>query len=187
MKTQILIAPGLGSSGEVHWQTLWEQEHPDLVRIEQKNWESPICHDWACQIERYVANFAHSPIVVVAHSLACIALVHWSQHTKQKIKGALLVAPADVHEDILSSEVKGFAPVPLNKLPFESIVVASSNDPYCTLKRSIHFARHWSSDFIHIGAKGHINAASQLGNWIDGKALLHQLAPDFDYLPDWSI
>jgi hypothetical protein len=61
------------------------------------------------------------------------------------------------------------------RLPFPSIVVASSNDPYVTLSRAKTFATAWGSEFVMIGEAGHINSASGLGNWEKGLILLNIL------------
>ena len=49
---------------------------------------------------------------------------------------------------------------------------ASRNDEYATLDFSRRVARRWQSDFIDIGELGHINAASGIGHWPAGLALL---------------
>jgi hypothetical protein len=68
-----------------------------------------------------------------------------------------------------------FSPIPTNKLPFKSIVVASSNDPFMDLPRAQQLARAWGSEFVEIGARGHINSDSNLGDWPQGQALLKKL------------
>src|SRR5665647_225113 len=75
MATQILIAPGYGNSGEEHWQTYWQKENKDFVRIEQRDWFEPSADEWAETIEKYVRE-ASGEVVVVAHSLACLALAY---------------------------------------------------------------------------------------------------------------
>jgi predicted alpha/beta hydrolase family esterase len=65
--------------------------------------------------------------------------------------------------------------MPLYKLPFPSIVVASSNDEYVTLERAKHFADSWGSELINAGNLGHINSSSDLGNWPFGISLLQKL------------
>lgn len=174
MATQILIAPGFGGSGEEHWQTSWEKEDSDIVRIEQKDWFQPSADEWADTIEAYVGQ-ASGDVVVVAHSLACIALAHWAQKTRRTIKGALLVAPPDTNDEKLRHIVLGFSPVPLEKLPFKSIVLASTNDPFNSIENAERFARSWGSDFINVGPKGHINAESKLLNWPEGRVYLSKL------------
>jgi predicted alpha/beta hydrolase family esterase len=92
-----------------------------------------------------------------------------------KIKGALLVAPSDVDSKDAPKQLKDFSPVPHELLPFPSIVVASSTDPYLTVARAREFARSWGSRFVDIGPAGHINGESGLGDWPEGKRLLRHL------------
>ncbi|MFL6543682.1 MAG: RBBP9/YdeN family alpha/beta hydrolase, partial [Candidatus Udaeobacter sp.] len=69
----------------------------------------------------------------------------------------------------------GFAPIPLLRLRFRTIVVASSDDPYVTLSRARTFATAWGSDFVIIGEAGHINSDSGVDDWPEGLALLNTL------------
>lgn len=65
--------------------------------------------------------------------------------------------------------------MPLEHLPFRSLVVASSNDPYVTIDRARLFANSWGSEYVEINDAGHINASSRLGMWDVGLALLEHL------------
>ncbi|CAL1517530.1 alpha/beta fold hydrolase [Chitinophaga sp. MM2321] len=181
MEIKVLTAPGLGSSGPLHWQTLWEQSIPGTQRIEQHDWDAPVCAQWVTAIEEAVAK-AGPRVVIAAHSLACIALVHWARQTKLSITGALLVAPADAERTDFPAVASGFTPIPLNKLPFKSIVVASTNDEYCTAERAAFFAAHWGSRYVKMGPKGHINADSGLRDWAKGQKLLKELVQDWPTL-----
>ena len=69
----------------------------------------------------------------------------------------------------------GFSPVPLIKLPFPSIVVASTNDFFVTLERAQQFATAWGSEFVNIGDAGHLNVASGYGEWDAGLEILKKL------------
>ncbi|MGO4290475.1 RBBP9/YdeN family alpha/beta hydrolase [Chitinophaga sp. RAB17] len=181
MEIKVLTAPGLGSSGPLHWQTLWEQSIPGTRRIEQSDWDAPVCERWVAQIEKAV-KAAGPQVVIAAHSLACMALVHWARQSKSKITGALLVAPADAERPGFPAAAVGFTPIPLVKLPFESIIVASTNDTYCSLERAAFFASHWGSRFVNTGAKGHINSESGLGEWQEGQNLLKELVQNWPTL-----
>jgi len=174
MEAQIFIAPGYGNSGPNHWQTLWQKENPEFIRIEQKDWFLPVAEEWIASIEKQVASFKENTIIV-AHSLACIALALWSQQTKLSIKGALLIAPPDTESPEFPHEIKGFSQIPNNPLPFKSIVVSSTNDEYCHIHRAESFARNWGSKFINVGAKGHINANSDIYNWPEGRLYLNEI------------
>jgi prephenate dehydrogenase len=173
----VLVLPGWQNSGPRHWQTLWEQQSPIFLRVQQRDWDFPHREWW---LERITAEVKQSPapIVFAAHSLGCIALAHWCKATPgevSKIKGALLVAPADVDSKDSPKQMKDFCPIPHELLPFPSILVASNNDPYLKLDRGREFARAWGSRFVDIGAAGHVNGESGLGDWPEGKRLLRHL------------
>ena len=67
-----------------------------------------------------------------------------------------------------------FKPVPFDPLPFPSMVIASSDDPYVTAARARAFARAWGSRLVEIGPAGHINGDSGHGAWPEGEALLEE-------------
>ncbi|MFX8219053.1 alpha/beta hydrolase, partial [Acinetobacter baumannii] len=71
-----------------------------------------------------------------------------------------------------SASCIGFSPVPSATLPFRSIVVASNNDPYAAISYATSCASAWGSEFLDVGARGHLNAASQLDDWAEGYQLL---------------
>jgi len=87
----------------------------------------------------------------------------------------LLVAPSDTEAPSYPPGTTGFTPMPLFKLPFHSIVIASTNDLYASMERAQFFADNWGSKLITVGALGHINSASNLGNWPQGYTILQQL------------
>ncbi len=118
-----------------------------------------------------------SPIILVAHSLGVSLVLHWAvSHADSRVKGALLVAPADVDSPEHTPEVtRNFAPMPGEKLPFPSTVVASENDPYVSLPRARYFAQMWGSELVNAGRQGHINAESKLGPWKEGMRILDTL------------
>jgi predicted alpha/beta hydrolase family esterase len=174
---QVLILPGLGSSGPGHWQSLWEAQC-GYARVEQADWERPQLADWLHTL-RAVTGDSSQRFVLVAHSLACALVAHAAHRLPVgRVAAALLVAPADVDSpDHTPDVVRGFAPMPLLRLPFPATVVASSNDPYVGLDRARHFAASWGAGFVDIGATGHINADSGLGAWDQGQRLLADLLP----------
>jgi len=63
----------------------------------------------------------------------------------------------------------------MQRLPFASLVVASSDYPYGGLAFAQRSAAAWGSRIENIGAAGHINADSGLGQWSVGRALLRSL------------
>ena len=62
----------------------------------------------------------------------------------------------------------GFPPCRSLELPFPSMLLASTDDPFCRLERARHFAAAWGSELIEVGPAGHISADSGHGAWPDG-------------------
>ena len=173
--TRTLILPGLHDSDTGHWQSRWEARDETLLRVVQDDWETPHCADWIARLDQALA-LTGPDAVLVAHSAGCALVAHWAVgEFSRRIRGALLVAPSDPEASSFPSGPTGFAPIPLLRFRFRSIVVASSNDPYVTLSRAQTFAMAWGSEFVMIGEAGHINSASGLGGWAEGFALLNTL------------
>jgi len=173
----VLTLPVWHNSGPLYWQTLWEQQNQGVKRVQQRDWETPRREDWLARICDEV-NAAPGSVVLVGHSLGCIAVAHCCQINSVeigKVKGALLVAPADVEHPDTPPEIRDFAPIPHQRLPFVSIVIASANDPWLSLDRAAHMSAMWGSSFVNIGSAGHINSESGLGDWPEGKRILRRL------------
>jgi predicted alpha/beta hydrolase family esterase len=174
----ILTVPGLGGSGPSHWQTLWEQSRPDTHRVELGMWDSPHRNTWVTKLDQAIRT-AQAPVVLAAHSLGCLAVAWWAELSGQPfgwpVAGALLVAPADVDRDDVRPELAAFRPTPAKPLPFPSIVVASSDDPWVAPEKARALAGGWGSFFVDAGPQGHLNAASGIGWWEEGQILLDKV------------
>ena len=169
--TSILIVPGWRDSGPGHWQTLWAERLPQARRVVQDDWHTPTRSDWVARLEEAVLE-QPGGVVIVAHSLGCITTAHMKPEAAAWVRGALLVAPADPERRAVLSD---FAPVPYAALPYRSILVASSNDPYCPIRLAGAYARAWGSEFVRLQNAGHINVDSGHGEWPLGRALLQSL------------
>ena len=175
--TRFFIVPGLGNSGPGHWQTYFERTNPAFTRIEQREWDAPDRAEWVETIEQALAGEDLSNVVLIGHSLGCTTIAHWANTYGHRLKGALLVAPSDVETPHYATfPTTGFGPMPLQRLPFPSKVVASTNDPWVSLARAQQFAEAWGSELVVIGDAGHINAASDHGDWPAGLTLLQDWA-----------
>lgn len=174
----VLIVPGLNDSGPAHWQTLWERTRSDCLRADLGMWSAPRRNAWVTRLDQAIRQ-AQAPVVLVAHSLGCLAVAWWAQLAGQPwgwpVAGALLVAPPDVDRADACEEIARFAPSPRTSLPFPSILVSSSDDSFCATQRAFDMARDWGSHFVDAGALGHINAASGVGWWDEGQALLDRV------------
>ncbi len=177
LNSDILILPGYGGSGPAHWQTLWEQAHPEFRRVEEGDWDHPDCKEWVASLQSAV-HVSGPNTILVAHSLACLQVVHWAigaSPTRLSVRGALLVAVPDPDAAVFPEVARSFGPVPTARLPFPSLVVGSVNDPYATPAFTEACAEAWGSRLQSIGAAGHVNASSGLGRWDAGLKLLEEL------------
>lgn len=174
----ILTVPGLNNSGPAHWQTRWEQQHGNCHRVELGMWGRPHRNTWVNKLNLAIRE-ADRPVVLVAHSLGCLAVAWWAhfegREAADRVAGALLVAPPEVDFFPLDPRLESFAPTPLHSLPFPAILVGSRNDPYMGFRTAQRLARTWGARFADAGASGHINADSDLGDWEFGQFLLGQL------------
>lgn len=177
----ILIVPGLRDHVEEHWQTLLERQLPKACSV------TPIEHDklsCAARVEALQQTIAkiEGPVVLVAHSGGVMIAMHWAQKYDRPIQGALLAAPADLESPLPAGYPttdtlcdNGWLPIPRTKLPFPSIVAASTNDPLAAFERSAQYARDWGSELVNIGAVGHLNPASGFGEWSRAEELIRRL------------
>jgi predicted alpha/beta hydrolase family esterase len=141
-------------------------------------WDDPIRNVWISRLDQAVGA-AQGPVVLVAHSLGCHAVLWWSKllgdAVPGNVVGALLVAPPDVDRAGVVPALARFAPAPQVILPFPTIVVASSDDVWCDADRSEELAARWGAKFVLLEGEGHINAASGLADWPEGQDMLEDL------------
>lgn len=176
MIPHLLIIPGLGDSGEKHWQSYWLKKFSNSTKVIQDNWHEPQLNEWLERLDENIQEIKE-PTILVAHSLAVSLVMHWvSKNTNPKIVGAMLVAPADVNSPEHTPDfLRHFSPIPIQTVPFPSIVIGTENDTYISLERAKELASYWGSDFVNIGQKGHINSDSDLEYWEEGQGFLQQL------------
>lgn len=172
----LLTLPGWHNSGEDHWQSHWEAALPNIARVEQNDWDNVTYRDWSAALSAAVER-AGKPVILIAHSLGTSLATRWAiESGGHGVAGALLVATTDrdrfEHDP---AEPQGFAPMLLERLPFPSLVVASTDDPRVDFARARAFASAWGSDFVDAGARGHLGSATKLGLWPEGLLWLGQL------------
>ncbi len=167
----MITLPGIGGSGKDHWQSLWEKAEPQFLRFEPTNWDEPDLRDWIQALERAVKNCKRPP-VLVAHSLACLLVAHWAMQSSLGVAGAFLVAVPDPDGPNFPYAAASFRALPEKPLPFPSLIVASTNDPYGTLPYARRRCAQWQTGLVVAGVLGHINASSGLMDWRQGRDLL---------------
>ncbi|GLS40813.1 alpha/beta hydrolase [Mesorhizobium tianshanense] len=174
-----LALPGRGNSGPDHWMSHWCRAFPNSSRVLQAEWDRPNPKDWIGRVDAAIAA-APRRVVLLAHSLAVATAVKWaasaSESQLNKVAGALLVAATNVEDPDPSFDlVRSFAPMPLKRLPFPALVVASRTDPRVTFDQATVFAAAWGADLADAGDLGHMGNETRLGLWPAGLLMLGRL------------
>lgn len=173
-----LIVPGWQGSGDDHWQSHWQRSLPNSARVEQLDWLVPRREDWVAALERQIAADPR-PAILIAHSLGCVTVARWAVQAAtasiRRVRGALLVAPADVERPNCPEALRNFAPIARQALPFPSQLVGSDNDSAASAARAIELARDWGSEVAILSGAGHINVKSGHQRWDQGFAYLFRL------------
>lgn len=167
--TDILIVPGWTNSGPNHWQTRWQARLKTARRVEQDDWDTVDLAKWTgCLVAAVEA--ATKPIVLIAHSCGVPTVAHAAPRFPEgRVVGAFLVAPGGESQTAaIPGMDPAFTPYPREPLPFPSLLIASSNDPYCTPAEAGDMALAWGSLLIDAGDAGHINTESGHGPWPEG-------------------
>jgi uncharacterized protein len=170
----VLILPGYDNSGPGHWQTLWEQAHPEYRRVQQRSWTEPACDEWVGALDDAIVA-ANQAVVLVGHSLGALTIVHHARRHERAVRGALLVAPPNVDDPTFPPIAKSFRPIPRAPLPFPSIVVTGSDDWYIDPDTARELAAAWGSRLVLLEKAGHLNTDAGFGPWPEGERLLADL------------
>lgn len=146
----IPIIPDLSGSGPTHWQTYWEKLLPSAIRVEQSDWDTRNeRHGWrGWQRDREPPR-----CVLVAHSLGCALVANTVKELPAaKIRVALLVSPTDLERPThINDPLREFAPMPLGRFSFKTIIAASRNDPYA--KDVPSFSMRNGGKLVDVGEK----------------------------------
>ena len=118
--------------------------------------------------------------------MGCHTVARWAAQSDRHIAGALLVAPPNVEKLETDGRVTGYANRTAIKLPFNSILIASSNDVYASTETAKAYANEWGSYYLNIGEAGHINSNSGIGQWEDGLRFLHFLQTQNSHQTNFS-
>jgi predicted alpha/beta hydrolase family esterase len=178
----LLIVPGLRDHVPGHWQTLLEQKRPNARSVPRMQRDKLSRAAWVSELDRSLAAI-EGEVILVAHSAGVMITVHWAQQHHRPIKGALLATPPDfeiplpegypTQQTLLDN---GWLPTPRQRLPFPSIVAASTNDPLGRYERVEALAAAWGSRLVNAGAVGHLNPAAGYGEWPRAQELIDELA-----------
>jgi predicted alpha/beta hydrolase family esterase len=179
----VLIVPGLRDAVPEHWQTHLERKLRNARAVPRMNPDSPdklSCAAWVARLDASLADI-DGPVVLVAHSAGVAIVVHWAQRHTRPIRGALLATPPvlesplpPAYPSLETFQQNGWTPLPRTRLPFPSIVAASTNDPLGDFDGVAALATAWGSRLVNLGAVGHLNPAAGFGEWPQAEVLLRE-------------
>ena len=169
-----VIVPGISGSGPDHWQSTWQDAWGRAAsRISPSSWDEPDLADWCQALDVAVRRHQPDEVLLVAHSLGCLAAGHWLRQVQPGVRGAFLVAPPDAAgPNFPAAAAPCFTTLEAAPLTVPGLVVSSDDDPYCTPQAARRLAGGWGAGHVSIGTAGHVNTASGLGAWAAGRALL---------------
>lgn len=177
----VLIIPGLRDYVADHWQTLLQARLVNVRSVPPLETDKLNCEKRVAAIQAQLEKI-QGPVILVAHSAGVLMTLHWAAKHQHDIQGALLVTPPDLSMDwpanYPSAETlrqEGWDPLPNSKLPFPSIVAASSNDHLASYEAVEEMAKLWGSQLVNLGAVGHMNPAAGFGLWTRAEQFIQKL------------
>ncbi|HWA61386.1 MAG TPA: alpha/beta fold hydrolase [Caulobacteraceae bacterium] len=181
MTPTVLFVPGLRDHVADHWQTLMAAEMRGSRTVPPLERDRLSLAARVEALDRAIGEI-EGPVVLAAHSAGCLMVAAWAAMGGRPIAGALLATPPDVERPLPAGyptldelTAGGWLPVPRCPLPFETLVVASENDPLASLDRVVGFAADWGAAVVNGGRLGHLNPAAGYGPWPPGLAFLKSL------------
>lgn len=176
MAITIVNVPGYTNAGPEHWQTLFENKFVNFKRVMQQDWLSPVRENWIQGIEATVSQI-EGDIVLVGHSCGAVAIAQWALACdSRKVKGALLVSPADIDRETAIEPIIVQRPLPTTPLPFATKLIYSDNDEHSSAVRSEQMGKDWGSELILVKGASHFHTEAGFGQWPDAEKWIEQLA-----------
>lgn len=170
MQKKVLLLHGWGGSDFPHWQS-WlageiAKDYGTVSFLKFSNPDFPELDMWKKELLEHLEEFR--PDIVICHSLANTLWFHICNDKDayvQNVQKLFLVAPPSLECNI--KELKSFFPVklPVNLHTNESVLIASSNDPYMSLNEVKTIQEKLKIKTKIIKDAGHINSDSGYGKW----------------------
>ncbi|WP_330230070.1 alpha/beta hydrolase [Nocardia sp. NBC_00508] len=178
----IVIVAGLGEHTDDHWHTQLAATQPNARTVPPPPGSARMDrHAWVAALDTTLSEITDE-VVLVAHSAGVLTVVHWAQHPTRDIRAALLVTPPDFETPLAdgyptTSQLTdhGWNPIPRRRLPFPTILAASTNDPFATRRRVAGMAEAWGSRLLDLGPVGHLDPAAGYGPWPRAGQLIDDL------------
>jgi predicted alpha/beta hydrolase family esterase len=170
---EYVFLAGIGNSEPAHWQRLWyESLLPHAHWVEHRDWDAPLSTEWLADLDRQIAETVGTK-VLVCHSLGCVVAAEWlSKNSNPSCTAAFLVSLPDTRGPNFPKRALGFPELSAMTPRGQLCLVMSEDDPYASPGVANAVAERWQARLVNVGEKGHINLASRLEHWPEGRKLL---------------
>ena len=152
-ESTVVIVPGLRDHVADHWQSLLADTLWKVAIVPPLERDGLSLAARVAALDAVLADI-DGPVVLVAHSAGVMITVHWAQQSDRPVLGALLATPPDFETPLPQGyptaeelTANGWTPIPRRRLPFPSIVAASSTDPWPRLAASPAWPRCGGADW----------------------------------------
>lgn len=178
METTFLIVPGYTNSGPEHWQSYIERKYSNVSRVVQDDWNNPDNKRWVERLDAFIKQTTGN-VILIGHSCGAVAVAQWaSLYSHERVKAAVLVAPADVDSETALNEIRQQRPLPARRIAFPTLLICSDNDEHLSMEKAHALAAAWGSEITIIPKAGHIHTASGYGEWIAGEQLIENFTDE---------
>ena len=165
----LLFVPDATGPVADHWQLRWQQKLTTAQPVAPADCDRLTRAGWLTRLAQAVGE-ARRPVILVGHGLGVIAIAHVTPLLEHgRIRGAFLVAPRMTAAIRSLGDVdQKLAEIPMDPLPFPSMLVASRNDAFAPFADSEDLSYAWGAAFVDAGEAGHLDTLSGHGPWPEG-------------------
>lgn len=170
---EYIFLAGIGNSEPGHWQSHWYRSLGSHAHwLEHRDWDAPRAGEWLADLESLLDRVSGKR-VLVGHSLGCVVAAQYlAENSEPSCSAAFLVSLPDTRGPVFPKGALGFPELSTVAPQGRLCLVMSEDDPYASPDVTKAVAEKWRARLVNVGAKGHINLKSGLGEWQEGRALL---------------
>jgi predicted alpha/beta hydrolase family esterase len=167
--SRILLISDSGNNDAKHWVSPWLADAPQAFLKDQEFGSQAELESRSIRFGKLLDRL-DKPVWIIAHGLGCRVTVAAPTDKRHAIKGALLGCPADPGGYEMDTR-------PLTgNLPFLSVFIARSNDPWMSLARARQGSHRWGRRLIHVGGGAMKRPTSRFNPWLKRASKSHQQA-----------
>ncbi len=166
--SRLLLITDSGKDAEF-WASPRLADESQALFIEHQFGSQAILESRSNQLGKHLDRL-EKPVRIIAHGFGCLVAVAATTGKSYAIQGALLVTPADPGRYELDTR-------PLTgDLPFLSVFIARSNDPWMSLARARQGSHRWGRRLIHVAEGAMKRPTSPFNPWLNRTSKSHQQA-----------